>query len=180
MGLSLRVVDTDALTRSDEQRLIALVARTFPGEKTLENKWHYDSRPDFVVLAEHESELVGVRIVVARDVIADGRALRIAGLGIGVDPAHQRRGIGTALTKRALDEVSARGFDLALAFLFTSNSERLLRAHGFAPLRARVSFVDRNGEVVVETSPAFARALTHGAVDAIERAGALDLGVGTW
>lgn len=161
--------------------MCALVARAFPGEPSLAGKWSYDSRPRFVVLAEEGGALVGLRSVVDRDVVVDGRTLRMAGLGIAVHPEHQRRGLGTLLTARTLDECVARGFEVAVAFLFTANSERLLRSFGFAPLRAIVRHCDRrSGAVVVERSPAWARALRGDALEVIERAGALDLGHGTW
>jgi GNAT superfamily N-acetyltransferase len=129
-------------------------------------------------------ELVGVRILTYADVVVADRTLRLAGFGIGVSPAWQRRGIGTLLTQKAIDVVSERerGVDLALAFLFSPNAESLLRAHGFAPLRAHVSYLDRkSGARVDEAAPAWARDISSSAaMSLIENAGALDLGTGTW
>jgi ribosomal protein S18 acetylase RimI-like enzyme len=209
--VTLRVVDVHALSSDDDARLIELVARTFPGEASLKGRWYHDTRPSLVVLAEAPSlvapkvapgpvpgganpseaapglvpggvELVGVRILTFRDVVVADRTLRLAGFGIGVAPAWQRRGIGTLLTKTAIDVVTEHGCDLALAFLFSPNAESLLRAHGFAPLRAHVSYLDRNsGARVNEAAPAWARDISSsGALAHVENAGALDLGTGTW
>ncbi len=199
MNVTLRVVDVHALSNDDDARLVELVARTFPGEASLKGRWYHDTRPSLVILAEHRSEhsrahsraepgpvpggeLVAVRIVTFRDVIVGNRTLHLAGFGIGVAPAWQRRGIGTLLTKKAIDVVTERGCDLALAFLFSGNAEPLLRAHGFAPLHAHVSYTDRkSGARVDEAAPAWARDISStGAVEHVESAGALDLGVGTW
>jgi GNAT superfamily N-acetyltransferase len=178
----VRVVDVNALSSDDEARLVELVARTFPGEASLKGRWYHDTRPSLVVLAESSDELVGVRIVTFRDVMVGERTLRLAGFGIGVAPGFQRRGIGTLLTKRAIDVVTERGCDLALAFLFSANAEPLLRAHGFTPLRANVSYTDRkSGTRVDEAAPAWARDIgASTAIAQVENAGALDLGVGTW
>lgn len=185
LDVTVRVVDVDALTGDDEARLVELVARTFPGEPSLKGRWYHDTRPTLVILAEARAanELAAVRIVTLRDVHVGDAPLRVAGFGIGVAPAWQGRGLGTLLTRTAIDVVSepARGVDMALAFLFSSNAERLLCAHGFVPLRANVHYADsRTGARVDEAAPAFARDIKPGAVARVERAGALDLGSGTW
>lgn len=181
MNVAVRVVDVNALSNDDDARLVELVARTFPGEPSLKGRWYHDTRPSIVVLAEHDGELVAVRNITLRDVVVGDRTVRLAGFGIGVAPAWQRRGIGTLLTTRALDVVRERGCDLAMAFLFSANAEALLRAHGFAPLRAHVSYTDRKSNTRVdEAAPAWARDVTLGTMAHVERVGALELGVGTW
>lgn len=182
--VALRVVDVNALSSDDDARLIELVARTLPGEPSLKGRWYHDTRPSLLILAEdtaHSSELVGVRIITFRDVVVGARTLRLAGFGIGVSPSWQRRGVGTLLTRKAIDVVTERGCDLALAFLFSPNAEPLLRAHGFAPLRANIHYTDRkSGARVDEAAPAWARDVTAGSIAHVEAAGAMDLGLGTW
>jgi GNAT superfamily N-acetyltransferase len=181
-GVSVRVVDVSALSSDDDARLVELVARTFPGEPSLKGRWYHDTPPSLVLLAEHERELIAVRTVTFREVVVAERALRLAGFGIGVSPAWQRRGVGILLTHQAIDVVSERGVDLALAFLFSPNAEPLLRAHGFTLLHAHVSYTDRkSGARVNEAAPAWARDINaSGAKAHVERAGSLDLGTGTW
>ena len=108
--VAVRVVDVSALSSDDDARLVALVARTFPGEASLQGRWYHDTRPSLVILAEdtaHGSELVAVRIITFRDVVVRERKLRLAGFGIGVSPAWQRRGVGMMLTQKAIDVVTA-------------------------------------------------------------------------
>ena len=59
---------------------------------------------------------------------------------------------------------------------------KLLRSFGFAPLQARVSYLEReSGRLVVETMPAFALDLTgENVIEDINARGSLHLGVGTW
>src|SRR5687768_1054688 len=95
MNVTVRVVDVGALSSDDDARLVELVARTFPGEASLKGRWYHDTRPSLVVLAEHDGELVAVRTLTLRDVVVGDRTVRLAGFGIGVSPAWQRRGIGT-------------------------------------------------------------------------------------
>jgi alkylation response protein AidB-like acyl-CoA dehydrogenase/GNAT superfamily N-acetyltransferase len=177
---TLRVVETAALAEADIARLVALVARAFPDQPAIEGRWYYDSPPAFAILAERDGQLVGFRAVIERRIKLGDHELQIAGIGIAVDPDHQRTGVGRALTERLITELAARGCDLSIAFLFTPNAEPLLRRFEFAPLRARVSYLDRvSNAATVESMPCFARA-TPEVIAAVEAAGALDLGVGTW
>jgi ribosomal protein S18 acetylase RimI-like enzyme len=180
--VELRVRDVSALTPDDERELVALVARTFPDEPALKGRWYFDSEPSFLVEAREEGALLGVRVVVPRALDVAGRAVRAAGFGIAVAPEAQRKGVGTALTTRTVAEAKARGFDVALAFLFSDNAVRLLERAGFRRLRARVSYDAREtGLRVVESMPCYARGLVDDViVDAIDAGGALHLGVGTW
>lgn len=185
-------VNADDLSDGDERELTALVASIFPDEPSLRGRWYHDTRPTFVIRARAPADgaLVGMRVVTARDVdVATGdpprttlRTLRLAGFGIGVAPAWQRKGVGTILTSEAIRLCEEKGFDVALAFLFSPNAERLLTQSGFRALRARVSYADRTSAARVdEKAPAFARDIARtGGVALIEGAGALHLGVGTW
>ena len=180
MNVDIVVVEAAALL--DPHEHIELTGRTFPHEPKLAGRYYYDSPPSLYVEARIAGALVGCRTVVDRAVAVAGRPRRIAGIGIAVDPDHQRRGIGTLLTARTIEEVTARRFDLAVAFLFNPNAEPLLMRAGFLRLAAKVSYVDgESGARVVEEMVTLARNVGPDDVSgAIERVGVLDLGVGTW
>jgi isovaleryl-CoA dehydrogenase len=182
IAVDITVHDTTDLNPRLESALVDLTARLFPDEPALHGKFYYDTRPDQVIVAWKDGQLTGFRVVTRRTLDLGPGLLRIAGLGIGIDPRWQRQGIGTELTRRTLDVLREEGTELALAILFTPNAEKLLRSFGFVPLQARVTYVQRDsGQLVVETMPAFALDLTNGAlIDDINARGCLHLGVGTW
>jgi isovaleryl-CoA dehydrogenase len=180
--IPVTIHETATLEPTLEQALVELTARLFPDEPLLAGKFYYDTRPDLVVAAWKENRLAGFRVLTRRRIEFHGTPLRIAGLGIGVEPSLQRQGIGTTLTRRALELLRELGDDLAVAILFSPNAERLLRSFGFTPLRAEVSYLHRTeGHLVVETMPVFALDLTGGSLlEDINTAGRLHLGTGTW
>ncbi len=180
--VDITVHETTNLEPGLESALVSLTARLFPEQPALEGKFYYDTRPDLVVAAWKEGQLAGFRVVTRRSLELGPGRLRIAGLGIGVDPRWQKQGIGTELTRRTLEVLREQGDELALAILFTPNAEKLLRSFGFVQLEARVTYFQRdNGQLVVESMPAFALDLMSGSlVDDINARGCLHLGVGTW
>jgi isovaleryl-CoA dehydrogenase len=180
--LTITTHDTDELPAPLEAALVDLTARLFPDEPALRGKFYYDTRPDLVVVAWKGETLAGFRIVVRRAVDLGPGSVRLAGLGIGVEPRFQRQGIGTELTRRTLDLLRGHEDELALAFLFSPAAEPLLRSFGFRRLGARVTYF-RQGttELVTETMPAHALDLGQGTlIEDIEARGTLHLGVGSW
>jgi alkylation response protein AidB-like acyl-CoA dehydrogenase/GNAT superfamily N-acetyltransferase len=165
-----------------ERALVDLTSRLFPNEPALAGKFYYDSRPDRVVAAWKDGQLAGFRIVTRRRVDLGPGVLRVAGMGIGVEPRWQRQGVGTELTRRTLELLREEGDDLALAFLFSPAAEPLLRSFGFTPLQAQVTYRKRDsGELVVESVPALALDLHRGTlVEDLNLRGSLHLGVGSW
>jgi len=178
----VEVRDARRLDPAFEAGLIDLVARALPDQPALRGPYYYDSAPDEVVVAMRVGRPVGVRMLIDRVVTVRSRAVRVAGTGIAVDPEHQRRGIGKALTERVLELARQRKVELVLSFLFSDASERLLRSFGFRPLQATVTHDARDGSgVVVERARCFALSLgALGLLDEIEESGTLSLGVGTW
>ena len=164
------------------QLLAEHVKRLFPDEPMLRNKYYYDSPPEFVVTARRGAELVGFRIIVRRITQAGERSIRTAGIGIAVDPAHQRSGVGTRLTERTLAHLSELGDELVIAFMLSRAAEGLLLSHGFARLRTRITYIEREtGKLAEEAMPCYARALDGEALlQEIEARGSLHLGMGTW
>jgi isovaleryl-CoA dehydrogenase len=164
-----------------ERELVALVARALP-HAHLEGRWYWDTRPDLVLLAREGEAIVGMRMVVWRDVVVGGRSCSIAGTGVAVDPAWQRKGIATALTTRLL-EVADQCVAIVV-FLGTDQARPLLDRFGFVPLPVPVSREDAAGVVVVEAAPCLVKELRplsgSGFVDAVVAAGSLSLGRGTW
>jgi alkylation response protein AidB-like acyl-CoA dehydrogenase/GNAT superfamily N-acetyltransferase len=180
--LTITIYDVLELDTSLERALVDLTARLFPEEPALRGRFYYDTRPDLVVAAWKEGTLAGFRIVVRRQVDLALGCLRVAGLGIGVDPRFQRQGIGRELTRRTLDVLREWNDDLALAFLLTPAAEHLLRSFGFRPLKARVTYRRRDtGSLVTESMPAHALDLHQGTlVDDLNAHGSLHLGLGSW
>jgi isovaleryl-CoA dehydrogenase len=180
--VAMTVDETSALDPALEQALVQLTARVFPSEAALAGRFYYDTRPDLVVAAWKDGRLAGFRILTRRQVVLGGSPLRIAGLGIAVEPALQKQGIGTALTRRGLEVLRELGDELAVAILFNTNAQRLLEAFGFTKLDARVTYLKRgSGELVTERAAVFALDLNRGPlVDDINAVGHLHLGTGTW
>ncbi|MFY0564008.1 GNAT family N-acetyltransferase [Archangium lansingense] len=179
---TLEVHDTQALPPGLEADLCALVARCFPGELSVQGGYYYDTRPDRVVTVRRGGVLAGFRTITFREVLLGGRTVKVAGLGIAVAPEHQRQGLGTRLTQRALALLAEHGVELALAFLIGRSAEKLLRASGFSRLTAPVTYLARDdGRLVTESMPAYGLALGASALlEEIEGRGGLHLGVGTW
>jgi GNAT superfamily N-acetyltransferase len=180
--LAITVHDTRELPDAIEQSLIALTARLFPDEPALRGRFYYDTRPDLVVAAWKDGELIGFRMIVRRLMDLAPGALRVAGLGIGVDPRFQRQGVGRELTRRTLDILRELNDDLAVAILLRPAAEPLLRSFGFHRLRARLTYCRRDtGELIEEAMPAYALDLAGGSlVEDLNARGSLHLGVGTW
>ncbi|MHB8418874.1 MAG: GNAT family N-acetyltransferase [Myxococcales bacterium] len=180
-GVSLELVETARLTAAETAELVTLVAEALPGQPALRGRYYYDSPPQQLVLARGRGRILGVRILVHRVVRIGDREVRVAGTGIAVRPEAQRQGLGSALTARALAELSAAGVDLVAAFLLPRSSDGLLRRFGFRPLAARVTHLTCDGELTVERAACHALELKPGALlEAIESAGELHLGTGTW
>ncbi len=181
-NVPITVHEADALDPCLERSLVELTARLFPGEAALEGRYYYDTRPDHVLAAWKDDRLAGFLVIPGRQIELGGSPLRVAGLGIGVEPALQRQGIGRALMRRALELLRERGDDLALAILFSANAERLLQSFGFRRLQAQVTYLERgSGQLTTESMPVFALDLNLGAlVEDIDAAGRLHLGTGTW
>jgi ribosomal protein S18 acetylase RimI-like enzyme len=180
--VAMTVHEVAQLDAALERALVQLTARAFPGEAALEGRFYYDTRPDLVVAAWQPDRLAGFRVLTRRQLELGGSPLRIAGLGIAVDPALQKQGIGTALTRRGLEVLRELGDDLAVAILFSPNAQRLLESFGFVRLTARVTYLKReSGELVTEGAPVYALDL-HGEslIDDVNALGHLHLGTGTW
>jgi isovaleryl-CoA dehydrogenase len=180
--VAMTVHEVVVLDAALECALIQLTARVFPDQAALAGKFYYDTRPDLVVAAWKEERLAGFRILTRRQIALGGSPLRIAGLGIAVEPALQKQGIGTALTHRSLEVLRELGDDLAVAILFRPNAQRLLEAFGFVKLDARVTYLKRDsGEIVTESAAVYALDLNGGSlIDDINALGHLHLGTGTW
>ena len=162
-----------------ERELVALVARALP-DPHLHGRWYWDSRPDAVVVARVVAggPLVGLRLLIRRDVVVGARRVSIVGTGVAVDPAWQRQGIATALTERLLTEAEGRA--AVVVFLGTEQARPLLDRFGFAPLTVPVTSLDPRGIEVVESAPCLVKELQPGFVAAVVAAGALCVGSGTW
>lgn len=182
-GVSIEVRSFAEIDRSLEAALVALAARAIPNEPALAGRFYYDSKPDSVVVARHEGRVIGVRTITRRTVPLGDRALRLAGIGIAVDPDYQRMGVGRQLTEATVELLRNLGDDLAVAFLLSRNAEPLLTAQGFGRLAAEVSYTSRaTNERVVEQMPCYVLDLqdTDALVADIEARGKLHLGLGTW
>ncbi|MCC6807204.1 MAG: GNAT family N-acetyltransferase [Deltaproteobacteria bacterium] len=168
----------DALAKE----LVAFVAAVMPNEPALAGKYYFDTPPDFVLIARAGERIAGIRVLVRRVVWLEGREVQLAGIGVAVHPDHRGRGVGTALTRRALEIAEQQGAELVLAFLLNRNAESLLARYGFRRLNAAVSYLDsKSGGLVQETMPGYAKGLRGSAiVDEIEARGTLHLGAGTW
>lgn len=183
-AIQLEVHPLAEVDRALEAELVALAARTFPGQKELEGKYWYDTRPDSVVVARRDGRVVGVRTLTRRSVLVGERTVRLAGLGIAVDPAHQRQGIGRALTRATLSLLRSLGDELAVVFLITPHARTLLSGFGFQPLEGvEVSYTARaSNERVVEQMPCWVAELGEpdALVPLLRARGKLHLGLGTW
>ncbi|MFT3712968.1 MAG: GNAT family N-acetyltransferase [Archangium sp.] len=181
--LQLEVKSLAEIDRALREELVALTARTFPGEAALEGHFYYDSVPDSVVIARLRGKVVGLRIITRRTVHVGERTLKLAGMGIAVDPEHQRKGIGKALTRAAMELLRSLGDELAVAFLISPNARSLLTSFGFQPLAAEISYTSRTtNERVVEKMPCWVAELNEpdSVVPELISKGKLHLGLGTW
>jgi alkylation response protein AidB-like acyl-CoA dehydrogenase/GNAT superfamily N-acetyltransferase len=181
-GVTIEVRSHAEVDRSLEQALVALANRAIPNEPSLAGRYYYDSIPDSVVVARVDGQVVGVRTITRRSVLVGERAVKLAGIGIAVDPDYQRRGVGRRLTAATLELLHGLGDELVVAFLFSRNAESLLTGFGFRRLAAEVSYTARaSNERVVEQMPCFVRDLAEdGLVADLEARGRLHLGLGTW
>ncbi|APR78387.1 Acyl-CoA dehydrogenase, short-chain specific [Minicystis rosea] len=161
-----------------ERDLVALVARAMPAFDHLHGRYTYDAPATHLALAHAGAKLAGFRAMFSREVRVGDARVRALGMGIAVDPAFQRRGLGRRLTAAALAWARASGHRLGIAFLATTNAEPLLRENGFRPLRARVTYHDAQGNRrEEEEAPCWVAALDGSAVVLeIEAHGELDLG----
>ena len=180
--VNITLHEADALEPTLERALVNLTARLFPGEATLAGRYYYDTPPDWVLVAWKDGNLAGFLVIPRRQIELGGSPIRLAGLGIGIEPDLQRQGIGKALVRRALELLRELGDDLAVAILFSANAEKLFRSFGFRKLEAQVTHLHRaSGQLTTETMPVFALDLNLGClVDDIEALGRLHLGLGTW
>jgi alkylation response protein AidB-like acyl-CoA dehydrogenase/GNAT superfamily N-acetyltransferase len=180
--VAITVHEADALEPALETALIELTARLFPDVAELAGRFYYDTRPELVLVAWKDAALAGFLVVPRRQIELGGSPLRVAGLGLGVEPALQRQGIGTALVRRALELLRELGDDLALAVLFSANAEKVLQMFGFRKLQGQLTYLQRgNGQLATESMPVLALDLNLGSlVEDIDAVGRLHLGTGTW
>lgn len=181
--LQLEVKTLAEIDRALQAELVALVARTFPNEPALKGHYYYDSVPDSVVVARLRGKVVGMRAITRRTVHLGERSLKLAGIGIAVDPEHQRKGIGRALTRATMELLRSLGDELAVAFLLSPNAQSLLSGFGFQPLSAEVSYTSRStNERVIEKMPCWVAELGEpdSVLPELMKRGKLHLGLGTW
>lgn len=164
-----------------ERSLIDLAARAFPDLEPLHGRYTWDSPATHLALARVGGELVGFRALFSREIVVGAERVRALGMGIAIDPAWQRRGVGRRLTMAALGWARAQGHRLGIAFLASPNAERLLRASGFRPLLARVTYRDAAGQRLDERAPCWIASLDGSPlIEAIEVHGELDIGQGSF
>ncbi len=180
--VTMTVHEVGELDSALERSLIELTARALPGKAALAGRFYYDTRPDLVVAAWKEGRLAGFRIITRRQIELGGSPLRVAGLGIAVEPGLQKQGIGTALTRRCLEVLRETGDDLAVAIMLTAHAQRLLESFGFVKLAAQATYLHREtGAMVVESAPVYALDLNRGClIEDINALGHFHLGTGTW
>ncbi len=172
-AVSVDVVDLGDGVHPLEAEFVALVARALPGVPGLAGRWTVEVRPQRALVARVGGAVVGVRMVLTRDVVVRGRTRSVIGTGIAVDPLHQRRGVGHALTRAVVALAVAEARAAVVAVLATDNARAMLVRHHFAPLAVPVRF-----GAVDEAAPVYVYAVDAGFVADVNVDGALDLGAG--
>ena len=108
---NIRTVATDHLTADDVTSIRALLFAAFKRDEHggfSEDDWHHSIGGTHFV-AEDGGEIVGHASVVDRDIRVAGKPLRTAYVeAVATHPAHQRRGIGTALMRHVAEHIAAR------------------------------------------------------------------------
>jgi putative acetyltransferase len=84
--------------------------------------------PELSLVAEVDSEIVG-HVILSRGHLDDRRVLALG--PIGVVPAHQRRGVGSALMRKSIDRARGLGHELVVLLGHTWYYPRF----GFVPAR---------------------------------------------
>jgi putative acetyltransferase len=101
---------------SDRAAVYAVNAAAFeaPAEANLVDALREQARPIVSLVAEHQGAIIG-HIMFSPVELPGHPAPKIMGLApMAVLPAHQRRGIGSALVRAGLDECKKLGFDAAV------------------------------------------------------------------
>ena len=109
--------------------------------------------PDRSLAAFDGGEIAGVAGAYSFELTVPGGTARAAGVtGVGVLPSHRRRGILSALMRRQLGDVHARGE--AVAVLFASEAG-IYRRFGYGPASRSATFTIGRGEgALVPDAPA--------------------------
>lgn len=98
---------------ADQGRVFAIHAAAFkrPHEAKLVDALRASARPQLSLVAEMEGEVVGHVFFSPVSIESSPSAPAVAGLApVAVDPAHQNRGIGSALIRAGLPRCPQRGW----------------------------------------------------------------------
>lgn len=170
-GTRFEIQTFDALPRPLREQVDALLTACFTSsqqtdERRRESEDRFCSDGDIIkyVLALHEHTVVGVVIVLKRQIAFRGREVQLGGLGgVCTAPDQRRKGIASSLVAQAMGELRAAGCDIA--YLCTDiegqGTAKLYGRAGFVPLgrphiyqgRSGKQYVDNDAMIAPITSP---------------------------
>jgi len=119
------------------RRVVSLAFNEDPDEPEPDNVGQAVFEPDRAILGYSGDTLVGAAGVFTRELTVPGEVITAAHVtGVGVDPAHRRRGLLTRMMTRQLADIRARGE--AVALLWASEG-RIYQRYGYGMASQRLS-----------------------------------------
>ncbi|HVT04414.1 MAG TPA: GNAT family N-acetyltransferase [Thermoanaerobaculia bacterium] len=144
----MNVEAVDLLSEQDRQQLLGWATDPF-GTAALHLEW----RPKLWHLIHRQDGLAVAKVSVLRHTIVVGdRELEVGGLGgVVTRPEYQRRGYARQLLERASNFMRGElGLDHALLFCL-DRMRPFYEELGWKPIRAPVSFLNKNQEIDIPT-----------------------------
>lgn len=157
-----------------------LIAGYPPFEKYYrKNKYFSTVKPQIIGLATQGDQIIAHGKFLWRDLPVGDATMRLCAFGVTVAKEHRQQGIATKLINLFLDKTREVGGDVLYSTTANSVLGEALVKTGFEALTVPIEYIDADtGEVVAQTTAAYAYALRPEIIGQIESLEKLNIGIG--
>lgn len=171
---------SDDLTNEEQEQLMHLSIATYPTFRDLysKNKYYSTIKPQKVWLLRDGEKIVGTGKFLWKDIDVENRKIRMVAFGILIDEKYRRRGLGTILIERNVQEAKAIGADVLYGATHQQSVADMLMKEGFVRAPFKVTYEDIHIKNICEEVGAYILPLNHRVREILKNLQELFIGVG--